>query len=998
MRLVVGYTLVSICIALIDLMIACRIFFLGRKGSQTLAWTCVVAALVDISYLVSILSEDYTIVSVSSSLYFFSIDVALNLLAYFVWHYVRRKPSPFVRGLFIFCMVYMAFDLVNFAINPFKEIAFHCIYRDTPISHYAYQMLPRTQMHLLYCYGIIIFVLIILFRKAFEVPREYRWQYLLSAFSILGIVAINAVFLYLPGMGMLSLLDVSICGYSIAAFFHYQSFYGYTRKGMLTHLKTSVFENIDQGIVLFDYEDKMILFNSKATRFLSDVTLRESQPLSVFLQECGISLKTDSAAEGCSLQCYVPDVATETLHPLRCDYRVLVNAKKEQLGKLFVFADAKMQTDLLTGFHNWDDFRSFAVDNLEQQNHPAVVGVCDVTGLALINSTEGHDAGDCVLKDMADLLRSHFKQSSYYIRGKDANLIVLCYDMREAEVKAEFAAMRREFSQNIEYATSVIDDEQGKILDGIEQAEKALHNRKMMSKESIHYHALNSLLQALQECDSDTEAHVWRTQRLGENLAARLKLSSVQTSNLALLAVLHDIGKIGVPLEILNKPGKLTEEEWQAIKSHVEKGYQIAMSSPDFSGIADMIRHHHECWDGSGYPDGLSRESIPLLSRIIAVVDAYDAMVTNRSYRSAVTPDEALEELRRCAGTQFDPSIVSAFIQMLQENPELVHSTLAKAVRTQPNIPAENVSGELQGDPANGNVQVVHYSRYRLDEDMNIVSIDPAFTELTGYDETDIAGGRMAQIDLIPPEDQTLYLCTLNEQLAAHKMAYLEHRLLCKNGSKIFVFCIGRIYFDSIVRQYRSDIFIANSAATGAVRLFADQERSKAKARLEQWENTFRRDSLTGLLSHAAYSSDVELVLLNGQKRVMLLMIDLDNFKGYNDTHGHRAGDEFLVLLAQSISGALRAEDLCCRMGGDEFSAAVFFPTDCTAEFAKDRAKTIFGRVNTVLETAGYSSCISMGMALSGPEYDTFERLYEAADRALYEAKNKGKGCLAFAE
>ncbi len=221
--------------------------------------------------------------------------------------------------------------------------------------------------------------------------------------------------------------------------------------------------------------------------------------------------------------------------------------------------------------------------------------------------------------------------------------------------------------------------------------------------------------------------------------------------------MLHDSGKIGVPLEILNKPGKLTGEEWQTIKSHVEKGYQIAMSSPDFAGIADMIRHHHECWDGSGYPDGLSRESIPLLSRIIAVVDAYDAMVTNRSYRSAVTPQEAMEELRRCASTQFDPSVVSAFIQMLQENPELVHSTLAKAVKAQPNIPAETVSGELQGDPANGNVQVVHYSRYRLDEDMNIVSIDSAFTELTGYDETDIAGGRMAQIDLIPPEDQTLF-------------------------------------------------------------------------------------------------------------------------------------------------------------------------------------------------------------------------------------------------
>lgn len=997
MGFVFGYTMVSICIAMIDLLIAGYIYYLKKKHGRTLASACVMAAVVDICYLVSILSEDYMTVSVFSSMYFFSISVMLNLLAHFVWYYVHGKPSPFVQRLFMFYTFYLAFEFVVFAVNPFREIAFHCVYRDTPISHYAYQMYLPVKLHVLYNYLIVVFILFVLFRKAFRVPREYRRQYLSSAFSILVIVAINAIFLYLPDMGMLSLLDVSVCAYSVAAFFHYRSFYGYTRKSMTTQLKTSIFENIDQGIVLFDYEDNMILFNSRATHFLSHVTLCENQPLSLFLEQCGINQKAVSASESYSLQCYARSAFGNVLHPLRCDYRVLQNSYKEQLGKLFVFADVKMQTDLLTGFHNWDDFRNFTVEKLEQHDHNGVVGICDITGLALINSTEGHDAGDQVLKNLADLLRSHFQQRAYYVRGKDAHLIVLCHNMQEADVLAEFSALRREFSRSIEYATSVVDEEHSSILKGIKQADRALHNRKMMNKDSIHYNALTSLLRALQECDSDTEAHVWRTQRLGEGLAMRLKLSSMQKSDLALLALLHDIGKIGVPLEILNKPGKLTDAEWQAIKSHVEKGYQIAMSSPELSGIADMIRHHHECWDGSGYPDGLSRESIPLLSRIIAVVDSYDAMVSKRAYRRAMSPEKAMEELRRCAGAQFDPAIVSAFIQMLQENPELLLNTPVAAEEPQPDIPVVAVP-PTEGNPATANVQVVHYGRYHLDENMYIISIDPTFTQLTGYDETDIANHKIKQIDLIPPEDQTAYLCALNEQLATSKLAFFEHRLLRKDGSKLFVFCIGRLYYDSIARQYRSEIIVSNSASTSAVRLLADQERDKAKVRLVKWENTFRRDSLTGLLSHAAYTSDVELALLNGNRRIMLLMMDVDNFKEYNDTYGHRAGDEFLILLAQTLSSALGADDLSCRMGGDEFSAAISLPANYSAETARMQAKAIFDRINAALLTSGNSVHISMGMALSGEERRTFDRLYEAADRALYHAKDLGKSCISYAE
>ncbi|MFZ3105760.1 MAG: HD-GYP domain-containing protein, partial [Candidatus Hydromicrobium sp.] len=148
-------------------------------------------------------------------------------------------------------------------------------------------------------------------------------------------------------------------------------------------------------------------------------------------------------------------------------------------------------------------------------------------------------------------------------------------------------------------------------------------------------------------------------------LGHSLKLSENKLNELSLLSTLHDIGKIAIPDEILMKPGKLTEKEWDIVKRHPEVGYNISGSSPQLEPIADAVLSHHEWWDGSGYPQGLKGENIPLISRIISIIDAYDVMTHDRSYKKAVSKKESLEELKRCAGTQFDPKLVKIFIQVL---------------------------------------------------------------------------------------------------------------------------------------------------------------------------------------------------------------------------------------------------------------------------------------------------------------------------------------------
>ena len=221
-------------------------------------------------------------------------------------------------------------------------------------------------------------------------------------------------------------------------------------------------------------------------------------------------------------------------------------------------------------------------------------------------------------------------------------------------------------------------------------------------------------------------------------------------------------------------------------------------------------------------------------------------------------------------------------------------------------------------------------------------------------------------------------------------MLFQEHRIQRKDGSILYVFCLGRVYFDPVVRSERSEIIIADISQTYTMKMVADAEQSKAQARLRQWEDTYRRDSLTGLLSHAAFRSDVELKLLEGSGRVMMLMMDIDKFKEYNDTLGHQNGDRFLILVAQALSSALRNDDSACRMGGDEFAAALFFGADTPDEVLRSRAQQIFDNVSLTLKGASEGASVSMGMAVS-TEDCTFSRLYEASDKALYRAKENGR-------
>ncbi|MDD3350408.1 MAG: HD-GYP domain-containing protein [Eubacteriales bacterium] len=208
--------------------------------------------------------------------------------------------------------------------------------------------------------------------------------------------------------------------------------------------------------------------------------------------------------------------------------------------------------------------------------------------------------------------------------------------------------------------------------DTLEKAEKDaeewLHKKKLFEQKSYYSAILSSIMATMYARSQETEEHAQRLGDISLRIGERLGLPQNSLGELQIFSMLHDLGKVGIDDRILNKPGALSQEEWAVMKTHPEIGWQIAMSVPELECISDCILYHHEKWDGTGYPHGKQGEEIPLLSRILAVADAYDAMTENRIYRSAMSKKSAIAEIEINAGTQFDPAIVEIFLDLMSED------------------------------------------------------------------------------------------------------------------------------------------------------------------------------------------------------------------------------------------------------------------------------------------------------------------------------------------
>ncbi len=341
--------------------------------------------------------------------------------------------------------------------------------------------------------------------------------------------------------------------------------------------------------------------------------------------------------------------------------------------------DEKMQYlikyDSLTGVYN-RGYCEIEMTRLDKEGQlPISIILGDLNGLKLINDIFGHKKGDEVLAKAADIMMN---AAPGYVTGRwggDEFIIVMSGTDPDqaAGIMTRIKDMCREyrdynFPLGISMGTAA-KERAGQSLDNvIETADNRLYRNKLAESRHIRNSISDYLKNILLEKNIETEEHVLRMKEMAYLVAQHMGLSPKEREDLATVAFMHDIGKISIPDHILKKPGKLTPEEWEVMKKHSVIGYRITMSSDQFVHISQSVLSHHERWDGKGYPQSLKGNDIPLLARIISIIDAYDAMTHARVYKKAMSVERALAEIERCSGTQFDPAITGLFAQIIRRS------------------------------------------------------------------------------------------------------------------------------------------------------------------------------------------------------------------------------------------------------------------------------------------------------------------------------------------
>ena len=551
----------------------------------------------------------------------------------------------------------------------------------------------------------------------------------------------------------------------------------------------------------------------------------------------------------------------------------------------------------------------------------------------------------------------------------------------------------------------------------------------------LHLATAEALATAIDAKDQTTHCHVRRVQIYAAGMGEVFGLSANEIAALKAGALLHDIGKLAVPPHILNKPGPLTPAEFEKMKIHTVVGAQI-LGRVDFPyPVIPIIRHHHEQWDGRGYPDRLRGEQIPITARIISVVDCFDSIREDRPFRRGMTMDEATALLLRGAGVHFDPVIVEQFLKHLphfdEKIAELGLQHQPANYSTEPPIQLSTVdlaqTRERGSFIAYDQIKRAHREVYALYEIARTfgTSLDVAHTLEILIDKV----GHVVPFDTccVYIYDDSKGYATARHVVGKHAQKLAARCITLGEG--VTGFALANL---SAVNQLHPSLDFTDInpeagikyRSMAALPLFKDDvllgALSVYSSELEQYTDDHMRlletvtrlasDALGNAMQHAEAESHALTDPLTGlpnarylalrfeeeaararrtDRTFQVVMLDLDEFKNVNDTYGHKAGDKMLREVAHLIEGQLREYDFLARYGGDEFVALVQEVVGSQVEELCTRIETAVSRFSLSLGRNRLARVgISVGTATFGIDGNTLDQLVVAADNEMYRVKS----------
>jgi len=563
----------------------------------------------------------------------------------------------------------------------------------------------------------------------------------------------------------------------------------------------------------------------------------------------------------------------------------------------------------------------------------------------------------------------------------------------------------------------------------------------------LHMNTIESLAIAIDAKDQTTHGHVRRTQTYATEMGKLLRVSEPELRALHAGALLHDIGKLAVPEYILNKPGKLTESEFAKMKIHPTVGGDILKRVNFPYPVEDIVRFHHEKWDGSGYPKGLRAKQIPLVARIISVVDFYDATRCDRPYRKGMKREDSLALLQKMSNSSFDPVVVELFTKHVEEFDKLIDAqdiqeqvqpVMVDRSNARPDAGlASDVLGAPDGSLGFRSITEAQREVFALHEIAQTIG-----SSLNMSDTVSLIANKLHAI--VPFDTCVIFIVDdrLGKAVAIHAggdhidlfnrrrinigdgitgWVIANARSMCNSSPELDMVGIP----DEVVKNYRSVLvspLIREDGAFGALTLYSKGRTSYTTEHVRLLESvsqhaasalnnalTFERtkesaltDPLTELPNSRGFYMMLDQRLAEcqrlGRESLALICMDVDDFKQINDQWGHAIGDRLLASIGKIIRTELRQMDILSRYAGDEFVAIMPMASHAMAEAAAERIRSAVQKQKFSVRTGKLVEVgISAGISCFPADGETTEELLTAAAGNMRKDKHARKNLISLA-